>query len=41
MVVGERCCLPDNSLKKLKVNHESYNYFVHTIVFGKTNTLPH
>jgi hypothetical protein len=40
-VVGERCCLPNNSLKKPKANNESYNDFVHTIVFGKTNTLSH
>jgi hypothetical protein len=27
--------------EKPKINNESYNDFVHTIVFGKTNTLSH
>jgi hypothetical protein len=27
LVAGERCCLPDNSLKKQNVNTESYNDF--------------
>ncbi|MDR2071298.1 MAG: hypothetical protein LBP81_07800, partial [Treponema sp.] len=35
-VVGERCCLPNNSLKKPKVNNQSYNDFVHALVFGKS-----
>jgi hypothetical protein len=28
--VGERCCLPNNSLEKPKGNNKSYNDFVHT-----------
>ncbi|MDR2070830.1 MAG: glycosyl hydrolase 53 family protein, partial [Treponema sp.] len=34
--VGERCCLPNNSVKKPKVNNQSYNDFVHALVFGKS-----
>jgi hypothetical protein len=41
LVVGEKCCLPNNSLKKPKVNNASHNNFVHAIFFGKTNALSH
>jgi hypothetical protein len=34
-VVGERCCLPNNSLENPEGNNNSDNDFMHTLRFGK------
>jgi hypothetical protein len=36
-VVGEKCCLPNNSLENPEVNNKSDNDFLHTMLFGKEN----
>jgi hypothetical protein len=38
-VVGERCCLPNNSLENPEGNNNSDNDFLHTLPFGKMNAL--
>jgi hypothetical protein len=40
-VVGERCYLPNNSLKEPKGNSQSDNDFMHTMIFGKTYAFSH
>jgi hypothetical protein len=39
--VDERCCSPNNSLKEPKVNNQSDNDFMHSMVFGKTYAFSH
>jgi hypothetical protein len=40
-VAGEKCCSPNNSLKEPKVNNQSNNDFMHSMVFGKTHAFSH
>jgi hypothetical protein len=40
-IVGERCCLPNNSLENPEVNNKSDNDFVYTMLLGKTNAFSH
>jgi hypothetical protein len=39
LVVGERRCLPNNSLENPEGNNNSDNDFLHTLPFGKINAL--
>jgi hypothetical protein len=41
LAVDERCCSPNNSLKEPKVNNQSNNDFMHSMIFGKTYAFSH
>jgi hypothetical protein len=40
-VMGERCCSPDNSLKKPAVHHKGNDDFMQAQILGKTYPFPH